>query len=609
MQHDIVKIQYLMYNDVSFICKALGKDTGEWFPDEDDLRRRIMRTEINTFKDCDIKITTVKFFFDENRDKTKDIVLKYDFDFPATDIVGQWHPVCGTDRAVKADWFLGQKSMASISAPVLCFFNGNSMNRHTIALSETKQIVTMKYGVHEEDGTMRCHTEILLPRGFEKDEYILKIWESEEKEPYWETLSKVSKLWEEDQKLKIMEVPDCVRETMYSFWYSQHQNVSAESVEKECERAAKLGFKSVIIDDGWQTDDNNRGYSFCGDWEPSPNKFPDFPAHVKKVQNMGLKYIMWFSVPFLGMKAKMWETFKDKILCYDDYQQAAVLDIRYPEVRDYLKAIYRKAVAEWGLDGLKLDFIDEFYMRPESPVYKEGMDYADVQEALDVLLTEVTEELRAIRSDIMIEFRQKYIGPQIRKYGNFLRVIDCPLSGLTNRVGTIDLRLLSGDTATHSDMLMWHKDERPEDAAHQIISSIFATVQISVNLADVSDEIEKMLKFWKNFMEENVNLLQCTQIKPLEPENLYPEVKVENDKVRIQVNYSKGRVVNLCDMPEKMYYIHGAKSSEVLFKLRNNQKINWKIFDCMGNVLNTGCFENEKWGEIKVPTSGMVIFE
>ena len=566
-----------------------------------------MRTETNIFEESGIKYTTVTYFFDENTDRTKDIILEHEFYFPATDIAGRWHPVCAGDRAVKADWFPGQKSMSSISAPVICFFNSNSMNRHTVALSEIKQIVEMKYGVHEEDGTMKCYTKVILPCGYEKDSYTLKIWESETEEPYWETLAKVSKWWEEDQNLAIMDVPGCVRETMYSFWYSQHQNVTAESVEAECELATKLGFHSIIVDDGWQTDDNNRGYSFCGDWEPAEKKFPDMAAHIKKVQDMGLKYIMWFSVPFLGKKAEKWETFKDKILCYDDFQQAAVLDIRYPEVREFLKGIYRRAVAEWGLDGLKLDFIDEFYLRPESPVYNENMDYADVQDALDVLLTEVMEELRAIRPDIMIEFRQKYIGPQVRKYGNFLRVNDCPLSGLTNRVGTIDLRLLSGDTAVHSDMLMWHKDEKPEDAALQIVSSIFSTVQISVNLANVTGEMGKMLKYWMAFMNEQVELLQCTQIKPFEPENLYPEVSVENENTRIQVNYSKGRIVNLLDMKDNMYYIHGTKSDDVIFKMSGNQSVTWTVYDCMGNELEAGCFENERWGEVNVPTAGMVV--
>jgi len=94
----------------------------------------------------------------------------------------------------------------------------------------------------------------------------------------------------------------------------------------------------------------------------------------------------------------------------------------------------------------------------------------------------------------------------------------------------------------------------------------------------------------------------------LEPENLYPEVSVENENTCIQVNYSKGRVVELRDMKDKFCYINGNKASEVLFKTDTVQKINYMVYDCIGNELKTGCFENEKWGEIEVPTAGMVIF-
>ena len=57
-------------------------------------------------------------------------------------------------------------------------------------------------------------------------------------------------------------------------------------------------------------------------------------------------------------------------------------------------AVYLKAVREWDLDGLKLDFIDEFYIREGTPVWKEAMDFRDIQEALDVFMTSVRETLR-----------------------------------------------------------------------------------------------------------------------------------------------------------------------------------------------------------------------
>ena len=91
------------------------------------------------------------------------------------------------------------------------------------------------------------------------------------------------------------------------------------------------------------------------------------------------------------------------------------------------------------------------------------------------------------------------------------------------------------------------------------------------------------------------------------PENLYPEVSVENDKVRIQVNYSRGRVVDIRTMPETCYFILGNKSDEVSFRMNETEILHYKVLDCMGKEIKTGTWEYEKWAEIEVPTAGTVV--
>ena len=76
------------------------------------------------------------------------------------------------------------------------------------------------------------------------------------------------------------------------------------------------------------------------------------------------------------------------------------------------------------------------------------MDYAGLDQAVQRLMVDVMRELRAIKSDILIEFRQRYIGPAMREFGNMFRVGDCPENASTNRVGVVDLRLTSGHTAS-----------------------------------------------------------------------------------------------------------------------------------------------------------------
>ena len=530
------------------------------------------------------------------------------FSFPATDISGRWFPICKFDRSVKADWDTPVESMTASSAPVVCFYRADGRNRHTIALSEVRQKVFLKCGIHEEDGSMLCVIDLPISQGFSEKKFQFSVWESVEEKKYWEVLDEVRSWWEEALHIVPATVPDAAKKPMYSFWYSMHQNVTAKNVEEESRRAAQLGLSAVIVDDGWQTEDNNRGYAYCGDWEPSKQKFPDFAGHVANVQAMGLKYLLWFSVPYIGKKAKAWKHFQDKLLRFSESQQAGILDLRYPEVREYLKNIYVKAIQDWHLDGLKLDFIDEFYFQEDSPAYNESMDCHDIQDALNRFLTDVMDTLKQIRPDVLIEFRQKYIGPQIRRYGNMFRVNDCPGSAVSNRIGTIDLRLLSGNTAVHSDMLMWHPSEAPEDAALQLLSCLFSTVQLSVCLDQISESMRQMLQFWFSFMEEKSALLLSGQIQPSEPENLYPEVCAEHANEKVLVHYSMGRVANLTGCPEKLYYVHATKAEEICFRCNATDQLTYEVKSCSGQTIAHGETTGNPLFLLSVPTSGMVVF-
>ncbi|MFP4199623.1 MAG: hypothetical protein ACLFSO_08545 [Halanaerobium sp.] len=191
--------------------------------------------------------------------------------------------------------------------------------------------------------------------------------------------------------------------------------------------------------------------------------------HVEKIHQLGLKYLLWHSVPFVGVHSQAWKQFKDKLLFYAESRGAGILDPRYPQVINYLIKSYKNAVQEWKLDGLKLDFIDQFAAEKESDLKVEPeMDIESLDQAVDRLMFEIRKELQQINPEIMIEFRQKYIGPYMRKYGNIFRVNDCPGDAVTNRVRTIDLRLLAGETAVHSDMLMWSRNDCVEPVRFKI---------------------------------------------------------------------------------------------------------------------------------------------
>lgn len=534
----------------------------------------------------------------------QDAQLVLEWSFPILDIAGRWHPNCRFDRSIKADWSYGEKSMSAVSAPVISFFNEEGQNRGTFALSETLKEVRMSLGVHEEDGTMNCMVVVSLG-ALDSDCYELSLLCDDRNVRYEQAIREVGLWWEKDCGLYPASVPESARKPMYSFWYSYHQQFTDGEIEAECKRAKELGFGTVIVDDGWQTDDTNRGYGFCGDWKPAAGKIKDMRKHVEKVHQMGLKYLLWLSVPYVGIHSEMWKHFHNKLIGMDWQQNTGILDIRYPEVREYLSKVYADAVKDWDLDGLKLDFIDEFYQRKETPAVNEQMECACIQQALDKLLAETMERLKKEKQDILIEFRQRYIGPSIRRYGNIFRVCDCPDSGISNRVGIVDLRLLSGNTAVHSDMLMWNKEEKAEIAALQVIDCLFGTMQFSVRLDSMKEEHKRMLKNYMAFMQHHQELLQQAPIIAQEPQNLYPQVCVQNKQTEITALYSRNRVVELGDTEESII-VNGSAATAVFVEAKAPLVAQVTVFDCMGTIVCSSQMNLSAVEKIICPIGGRV---
>ena len=517
------------------------------------------------------------------------------FSFPYVDCAGVLHPNCGTNRSNLADWDAPYTTMTASSAPILSIFSEDSYNTCTIALSETKEVVHIGAGIHEEDGEYVVSIEIPTECFTTNAPYVFKLMIDTRHIPFSHAIQAVTHWWERDCAIIPMDVTPDAKEPVYSTWYNFHQQVDGDAIEKECELASALGFQTIIMDDGWQTDDNNRGYAYCGDWEVCEGKMPDFKSHVKRIQDMGMKYMLWYSVPFLGKHAQAWDRFKDKILTYNESLQAGVFDPRYPDVREYLIGVYKDMVMATGIDGLKLDFIDQMMTRATTPVANEAMDFTSVQDGLDALMTGVSLALLEINPAFLIEFRQRYIGPNMRKYGNIFRVTDCPNSAIRNRVGSVDLRLMSGNTAVHSDMLMWHSTEKPEVASIQIISSIFSTIQISLMLRKVSPAQNKSLAFWLSFMKENKEILLNNPILAKEPHNLYPEVRSQKEDKEVIAIYTCDRVVAMTNSVHQSIILNGTKSTRQYIAVDKKTTLEIVQVDCYGDevyrktvVLETG---------------------
>jgi alpha-galactosidase len=543
---------------------------------------------------------------------------KLDISFPLDDMHSLWtpclhgHPKSIRNKGIPEIWTNFSSHISNVS-PVGCFYNLNGENKVAFAFSDIKNIVKVQAGAYEEDKAAKIIMSLFTVKTEPMTEYKASLRLDNSSVDYHEAISRITQWHENLLDNSQMPVPAAALEPVYSTWYSFHQNLAQKEIEDQCEIASSLGCKTIILDDGWQTDDSERGYMFCGDWEVSNKRFPDMAGHVEKVQSMGMKYMLWLSVPFVGKGSKVWEKFKDNLLFYSEQNATGTLDPRYPQVREFLVSTYCRVVADYGLDGLKLDFIDEFdmtYATGKALISDPDRDTESLPEAVDRLMMSVREELIKINRNILIEFRQRYIGSMIRKYGNIFRVHDCPHDSITNRAGIMDLRLFSGNTAIHSDMFIWSESDTAESASLQFINTLFSVPQISPNLKTLSSEHLAMTKHWLSFWNKNKNVLLNGKLKSRYPEMHYPviESKLDNEKLITVHAAMTCDVFN--DEEERITIVNGSMEESLIIRSGKPVKVAMSVYDCLGErVTYIPNHTVERLHEIRVPKSGYVTLD
>ena len=129
-------------------------------------------------------------------------------------------------------------------------------------------------------------------------------------------------------------------------------------------RKKKLPFKTIILDAGWSV--------MRGQWEPHPQRFPDFHKLVDDIHAMGIKVVVWWA----------WPEIDDKAQVSSDYLMGngkrnrhgcRMFDFSNPRTQqEYLAPLFRKLFSNedgcYDLDGIKTDFIAD-KIHADMPVF------------------------------------------------------------------------------------------------------------------------------------------------------------------------------------------------------------------------------------------------
>ncbi|MEX0167818.1 alpha-galactosidase [Streptomyces sp. LMG1-1-1.1] len=537
------------------------------------------------------------------------VTVRAEWRVPCVGATAYWTPNTDASRWLPPSWIAPRTVSLALGAPVASLVGSDDRALCTAAAGETTAPVRVGAGVVEESGEFAFTVEQELT----PDGPPLRLRIDVGGRHFADTLRGVTDWWAEGTRHP--GVAPAARMPAYSTWYSLHQNVDAAAVERQAALAAAVGCESVIVDDGWQTADRTRGYGHCGDWEPNPEAFPDPAAHVAEVHRLGLAYLLWYAVPFIGRRNEAWERFKGLTLREEPHLDAAVLDPRHPDVRTHLVDRISRAVEEWDMDGVKLDFIDRFAVADPPPA-PAGADHAAVHDGVRRLLADLDDRLRRTRPDVIVEHRQPYVSPGLWPYATMVRATDCPLSPAENRQRTVDCRLLAGPLAVHADMIMWNAAEKPEAVAVHLVNALFSVPQISVDLGAQTPDQLAVLGFWLGVFRRYADVLQLGALEPSRPDLGYPLVRAHDGRTTVVARYAPLPVVLQgpdgtegpgTDAPRTLLVANADADPVVLLAADRPERALARVQDCRGEILSETVLDLVAgMNPVTVPTGGLL---
>ena len=180
---------------------------------------------------------------------------------------------------------------------------------------------------------------------------------STHKKDYFHTLKTFAKFMREHQGIRFHKPPEDAYEPIWCAW-GYEREFTVKKVLGTLPEVKKLGYKWVVLDDGWQTAE--------GDWFLNPKKFPrgekDMKKFVETIHKKGLKAKLWWAPLAVDPGTKLIKKHPEMLLLNKEQKPVDItwwdsyyLCPAYDKTLEYTKKLVRKFLEDWKFDGLKID--------------------------------------------------------------------------------------------------------------------------------------------------------------------------------------------------------------------------------------------------------------
>ena len=459
------------------------------------------------------------------------------WEVPAVDMHGYYSPPPSPDEMVKLPyWRLQKKVGANTGLPFVMLFHRGGENRAAFGLVDQLTETALDSELSEASRSYHFHWHKPIgAAGWLVDEWVETLFVSLAREPWPVVLRAYAAMVESEWPQPRLPVPESAYDPVFCTWTAIHHAVSQDWILRNARLAADLGFGTWLTDDGWFTDKATFGnYAHAGDWQPCQPKFPDFAGHVRAVQALGLRYILWVAPFMVGKATEAAQRYAHLLSEPIDELDFSNLSPRHPETAELVTDLLARLMQEYALDGLKIDFIDAIGLEPQRD---RGPGDQSVGEAFYHIMVQATNRLLELKPDVLIEFRNTYANLASRRFANLYRSSDVPLNFAMNRWQAVMLRLLAPDRAVHLDPALWHPADSDESVAVHLINLICSVPTVSIELDRYPQSHLDLIRNWIGFYRAHRQTIIHGQFVPALPLGHIPLIHFNGAHERIIAVY------------------------------------------------------------------------
>ena len=485
--------------------------------------------------------------------------LSMRWELPVVDMHGMLYFPPSPENMGRLPFWTGHMgSCANTSLPFFMLYHRSSHNRFAFGMlnqvPETQFDFEMSELTASYTFTFQCPITAGIDGAWEESFYL-----SQADLPWPEIVSDYTNFVDAAWPQARLQVPAEAFEPVFCTWTAIHHAVDQAWVLKNARLAAGLGFKTWITDDGWFTEKASfADYRYSGDWQPALKKFPDFAGHVRQVQEMGFKYLLWVAPFMVGQESAAAKTYAHLLQKPIERLHFANLTPWKKESGQIIGSLLEERMTEYNLDGFKLDFIDS--VRPEEK--PADADFKTAGEGIYSILSETVDRLSHIKPGVLIEFRNSYTNLASRRYANLYRASDVPVNFSLNRWQVAMERLLTPDRAVVLDPALWHPGDTDENVAVTLINTIVSVPMVSVDLQKYPQTHLDLIRYWIGFYREHLDTIVHGEFRPEFQRGFLPVIRFTGSQERI-IGVYEDYPIHIEEGPSPLWIINASSRSYI----------------------------------------------